>query len=225
MRVLVVEDDADLRIAVEVSLRGDGFAVDVAADLPAADEAISVNVYDCAVFDRMLPAGDAIIDVAARRRAGWHVPVLFLTARDTLADKLAGFDHGGDDYLVKPFQMAEFLARVRALCWRTGTDPAPVLRHADLEIDTGRREARRDGAPLTLTPKEYAVLTELLAAAGQPVPRARLLAAAWDELVQPNANALDVLIRQLRTKIGGTEVLRTVRGVGYLLAPETRYGS
>lgn len=218
MRVLVTEDDEDLRVAVEASLRGAGFAVDVVADLPDADEAVSVNAYDCAVFDRMLPAGDSLAYVSARRRSGWEVPVLFLTARDTVADRIAGLAWG-DDYLVKPFAMAEFLARVRSLCRRSATGAAPVLRFADLELDTGRHEARRRGILLTLTGKEFAVLHRLLATPGEPVRRADLLAAAWDELVPPATNVLDVLIAQLRGKLGEPRVIHTVRGTGYLLGP------
>ncbi|MGW3993159.1 winged helix-turn-helix domain-containing protein [Amycolatopsis sp. NPDC004772] len=218
MRVLVTEDDEDLRVAVEASLRGAGFAVDVVADLPGADEAVSVSAYDCAVFDRMLPAGDALAYVAGRRRSGWDVPVLFLTARDTVADRIAGLAWG-DDYLVKPFAMAEFLARVRSLCRRSTAGPDPVLRFAGLELDTGRHEARRDGVLLTLTGKEFAVLRRLFATPGEPVRRADLLAAAWDELVPPATNVLDVLIAQLRGKLGEPRVIHTVRGTGYLLGP------
>ncbi|MCF6421185.1 MULTISPECIES: response regulator transcription factor [Amycolatopsis] len=216
MRVLVTEDDENLRVAVEASLRGSGFAVDVAADLPAADEAVSVNSYDCTVFDRMLPAGDALRYVAGLRQRGWPVPVLFLTARDTVDDRIAGLAHG-DDYLVKPFAMAELVVRVRSLCRRGPALPAPVLRHGDVEVDTGRHEARRAGTPLTLTAKEFVVLERLVAAGGRPVPRSELIAAAWDEFVPPASNVLEVLIAGLRRKLGPPPVVRTVRGVGYLL--------
>ncbi|PXY33170.1 DNA-binding response regulator [Prauserella sp. PE36] len=215
MRVLVTEDDENLRVAVEASLRGAGFAVDAATDLPEADEALAVNAYDGAVFDRMLPSGDALRYVEHRRRAGWPVPVLFLTARDAVTDRIAGL-RWGDDYLVKPFAVAELVARVRSLCRRGATLPAPVLRAGDLELDTGRHEARRAGTLLTLTTKEFLVL-ERLVAKGGPVPRAELIAAAWDELVPPASNVLDVLIAQLRRKLGPPPVLHTVRGVGYVL--------
>lgn len=216
MRVLVAEDDENLRVALEVSLRGAGFAVDVAADLPDADEALSVNAYDGVVFDRMLPSGDSLDYLERRRRTGWAVPVLFLTARDAVTDRIAGLTWG-DDYLVKPFAMAELVARVRGLCRRGGTGPAPVLRHLDLELDTGRHEVRRGGVLLTLTGKEFAVLERLLSAAGGQVPRAELIAAAWDELVPPASNVLDVVIAQLRQKLGQPPVLHTVRGLGYVL--------
>jgi DNA-binding response OmpR family regulator len=216
VRVLVTEDDADLRLAVDASLRGAGFAVDTAADLPEVDQALSVNAYDCAVFDRILPAGDALEYVAGRRRAGWRVPVLFLTGRGSPADRVEGLSWG-DDYLGKPFAVPELVARVGNLCRRGGAGSAPVLRYAGLDLDTGRYSARRDGRPLGLTAKEFAVLERLLAARGGPVLRRDLIAAAWDELVPPASNVLDVLIAQLRRKLGDPPVVRTVRGIGYRL--------
>ena len=214
--MLVIEDDADLRLAVDAALRGAGFAVDTVADLPAADEALAVNAYDCAVFDRVLPAGDALEYVAARRRGDWHVPVLFLTGRSGPGDRIEGLAWGSD-YLGKPFAVPELVARVGSLCRRGNPGPAPVLRHAGLELDTGRYEARRADRPLALTAKEFVVLPHLMAAGGEPVPRARLIAAAWDEVVPPATNVLDVLVAQLRRKLGPPPVLHTVRGVGYLL--------
>ena len=214
--MLVTEDDENLRIAVEASLRGSGFAVDVAADLPDADEALSVNAYDCVVLDRMLPAGDSLGYVSGRRRDGWDVPVLLLTARDAVADRIEGLAWA-DDYLVKPFAMAELVLRVRSLCRRGDAGPAPILRHLDLELDPGRHEARRGGVLLTLTGKEFAVLRTLMSAGGQPVRRRDLTDAGWDEQVPPTSNVLEVLIAQLRHKLGPPPVIHTVRGVGYVL--------
>ncbi|OZM71318.1 DNA-binding response regulator [Amycolatopsis antarctica] len=218
MRVLITEDDDDLRVAVEAAVRGAGFAVDVAADIPAADEALSVNAYDCAVFDRMLPSGDSLRYVEQRRRAGWWVPVLFLTARDSVADRIAGLAYG-DDYLVKPFEVLELVSRVRSLCRRSTPEPAasPSLRWRELALDSDRQEVRRGDIALNLTAKEFAVMRVLLAAGGEPVPRAELIASAWDEFVAPASNVLDVLIAQLRRKLGAPPVLHTVRGVGYVL--------
>jgi two-component system, OmpR family, response regulator len=215
VRVLVTEDDENLRVALEAVLRGAGFAVDVAVDLPSADEALSVNSYDCVVFDRMLPAGDALHYVEQRRRDGWQVPVLFLTARDTVRDRVNGLAWG-DDYLVKPFAVAELVARVRSLCRRSETPSTPVLRWAELELDTVRHEAHRGGTLLTLTAKEFVILERLLSA-GAPVSRAELIAAAWDEFVPPASNVLDVLIAQLRRKLGPPPLVHTVRGFGYVL--------
>ncbi|AGZ43908.1 response regulator transcription factor [Actinoplanes friuliensis] len=217
MRVLVTEDDGNLRLAVDTALRGAGFAVDTAADLPAADEALAVNTYDCTVFDRLLPGGDALEYVAGRRRAGWHVPVLFLTGRSAPDDRVQGLAWG-DDYLGKPFAVPELVVRVRSLCRRGEPRAAPVLRHADLALDPGRYEVHRAGRRLTLTAKEFVVLHRLIAAQGRAVPRAELIAAAWDELVPPSTNVLDVLIAQLRRKLGRPPILQTVRGTGYLLS-------
>ena len=212
----MIEDDENLRVAVDASLREAGFAVDTAVDLPEADLALSLNAYDCAVFDRMLPAGDALGYVAARRRDGWSVPVLFLTGRDGTGDRVDGLAVG-DDYLGKPFAVAELVTRVRNLCRWAGGDSGPALRHAGLEVDPRRFEVRRDGRPLPLTRKEFLVVERLVRAGGRPVRRAELIAAAWDDLVPPASNVLDVVIAGLRRKLGRPPVLHTVRGVGYLL--------
>ncbi|WP_153035383.1 response regulator transcription factor [Amycolatopsis sp. YIM 10] len=217
MRVLVVEDDEDLRTAVAAALRGTGFAVDAAADLPAADEALYVNSYDCVVFDRKLPGGDSLDYVRSRRQSGWAVPVLFLTAMDAVSERIAGLRDGGDDYVVKPFAVPELVARVGSLCRRAGAGPPPVLRRGDLELDTGRHEVRRGGVLLTLTGKEFTVLRLLLAADGQPVRRAELIRSAWDEMADPASNVLDVVIAQLRRKLRNPPLIHTVRNVGYRL--------
>jgi DNA-binding response OmpR family regulator len=218
VRVLVIEDSDDLRFAVVAALRADGLAVDEVADLPAADEALFVTAYDCAVFDRMLPSGDSLEYVRGLRQAGRAVPVLFLTARDQVTDRVDGFAAGGDDYLVKPFAVPELVARVRSLCRRSGTVRPPVHRLGDLEIDTARRQVRRGGVLLVLTAKEFAVLEVLAAQEDQAVPRAELIEKCWDELTEPNSNVVDVLMSQLRRKLGDPAVIHTVRGVGYRLA-------
>jgi two-component system OmpR family response regulator len=216
VRLLVIEDDANLRLALDIALRGAGFAVDTAADLPEVDEALAVHTYDCAVVDRMLPAGDALDYVRSRRRTGWRVPVLFLTGRDFPSERVEGLTWG-DDYLGKPFAMPELLARVGNLCRLGPVAAGAVLRHAGVEVDTDRYQARRDGRPLTLTAKEFAVLETLTAAGGDPVTRQRLTAAAWDEIVPPASNVLDVVVAQLRRKLGDPPILHTLRGVGYHL--------
>lgn len=220
MRVLVVEDDEDLQVGVPSALRSAALAVDVVGDIAAADEALFVNSYDCVVFDRMLPDGDSIEYVRWRREDGWAVPVLFLTARDTLADRVQGFDHGGDDYLVKPFEVAELVARVLSLCRRAGTGRPPVLKYDDLEVDTGRREVRRDGVLLTLRPKEFAVLEYLIARPEQAVSRRDLLEHCWDAMADPNSNVVDAVVKDLRKKLRGPRLIQTVHGFGYRLGRE-----
>lgn len=215
MRILVIEDDDNLRVAITASLRAAGFAVDAVADLPDADEALAVNAYDCTVFDRMLPSGDALHYVRARTSAA---PVLFLTARDAVADRVAGLEYG-DDYLVKPFAIDELVARVRSLCRRVATGRPPVLRCGDLEIDGGRHEVRRAGVLITLTAKEFNVLEQLVSRQGRPVTRAELIEDAWDRMVDPASNVLDVLITQLRRKLRQPPMIHTVRGVGYRIEP------
>ncbi|MDI5974906.1 response regulator transcription factor [Amycolatopsis magusensis] len=216
MRVMVVEDDEDLRVAISAELRAAGLEVRTAADLAGAVRV--TGPLACAVYDRMLPDGDAITHVHRRRQAGWAVPVLFLTARDTLADRVDGFAHGGDDYLVKPFAPEELTARVLALCRRAGVGRPSVLRHADLEVDCARREVRRGGVLLTLSSREFAVLEYLAAHPDQAVPRADLLEHCWDAEADPMSNVVDVVIGRLRRKLRAPELIHTVRGHGYRLA-------
>ncbi|MEV0272612.1 response regulator transcription factor [Hamadaea sp. NPDC050747] len=217
-RVLVVEDDEDLRVAVVAKLTADGHRVDEAQDIASADDALHSTEFDCVVFDRMLPDGDSIGYVHTRRRQGWAVPVLFLTARDALADRVAGFEHGGDDYLVKPFSVAELGARVANLCRRTGRPS--VLRHADLELDCARREVRRAGVLVTCSDKEYAVLEYLLTRADQVVERAEVIEHCWDSGTDPMSNVVDVVVKRLRRKLHEPQLIHTVRGRGYLLGAE-----
>jgi DNA-binding response OmpR family regulator len=221
VRVMVVEDDDDLRLAVTTELGGAGFEVAQAGDIATADEVIGMRDFDCVVFDRMLPDGDAITYVHRRRQQGWAVPVLFLTARDTIADVVAGFEHGGDDYLVKPFAVAEMTARVLTLARRAGSGRPSVLRHADLELDSARRQVRRAGVLLGLTNREYAVLEFLMTRTGSAVSRTDLIEHCWDSSTDPMSNVVDVVIRRLRGKLGEPELLHTVRGRGYRIGGVT----
>jgi DNA-binding response OmpR family regulator len=218
VRVLLLEDDEDLRFAIGFALRSGGLAVDEVGDLPAADAALAVNAYDCAVFDRLLPSGDALRYLRDRRASGFAVPVLLLTALDAVHERIAGLEHA-DDYLVKPFAMAELIARVRSLCRRSPTDASPVLHCGDLTVDTGRHEVRRSGVLLTLTGKEFTVLADLVRGQGTALSRPDLVRGTWDELVEPASNVLDVVVAALRRKLGPPPMIHTVRGVGYRIDP------
>ncbi|WP_250008186.1 response regulator transcription factor [Actinoplanes sp. M2I2] len=214
-RVLVVEDDENLRLAVAAELARGGAEVWQAGSVAAADAALTAGPPDCVVFDRMLPDGDAADYVRRRRQTGWTTPVLFLTARDTVADVVAGFEHGADDYLVKPFAMTELTARVRNLARRGGAVRPAVLRHADLEVNCPRRQARRAGVLLGLTGKEFAVLEHLMSRPGQAVSRTELIEHCWDTSADPMSNVVDAVVRRLRAKLGEPELVHTVRGRGY----------
>jgi len=217
MRVLVVEDDPELGETIASGLRSVGFAVDLAARARDAAFKIDVNHYDCLVVDRGLPDGDGLAIIRGLRAAGSLVPALVLTARDAVADRVAGFAEGADDYLVKPFAFAELAARVGALC-RRAQQPRPVLtRIGDLEVDLARRRVRRGGVLLALTAKEFAVLELLAARAGQVVTRAYLIEGCWDEMAEPMSNVVDAIIAQLRRKLGKPPLITTVRGVGFVL--------
>ncbi|MDA3647191.1 response regulator transcription factor [Saccharopolyspora indica] len=217
-RVLVVEDDENMRLSVTVELTANDLAVTGVSSLAAAERALSAGSFECAVFDRMLGDEDSVDFVHLRRKAGWSVPVLFLTARDTLTDRVAGFEHGGDDYLVKPFAMAEMTARVLVLCRRAGAGRPAVLRYADLEMDCARKQVHRGGALLTLSDKEFAVLEMLLAEPEQAMSRAKLIEHCWDASTDPLSNVVDVAVKRLRRKLGEPELIHAVRGVGYRLA-------
>ena len=220
MRVMVVEDDENLRLAVTIELARAGLTVDQAGDIATADAVLTGGGFDCVVFDRMLPDGDAIHYVHRRRQEGWAVPVLFLTARDSIADLVAGFEHGGDDYLVKPFATAEMTARVLTLGRRAGSGRPSVLRHADLEVDSARRQVRRGGVLLGLTAKEFAVLEHLMSRPGRAVSRSDLIEHCWDSSTDPMSNVVDVVIKRLRGKLGEPELLHTVRGRGYRIGDQ-----
>ncbi|CAM4236169.1 response regulator transcription factor [Nocardia ninae] len=221
MRVLVVEDDEGLGNEVAAGLRSAGFAVDLAHHLADADLKISVNTYDVLIVDRGLPDGDGLHLVAVQRAAGQRVPVLMLTARDGLADRIAGFEHGADDYLVKPFAMPELAARVRALS-RRREHPAPArLVLGDIDIDLPRRRVQRAGILRSLTPKEFAVLELLATRAGSVVSRSELIECCWDEMAEPASNVVDAVIAQLRRKLGPPQVIETVRGTGFMIGSDS----
>jgi two-component system copper resistance phosphate regulon response regulator CusR len=212
----VLEDDPELGVEIAGGLRSVGFAVDLVATIADADLSVAVNGYDCLVLDRMLPDGDGLELVRELRAAGSRLPVLMLTALDTVGDRISGFTEGADDYLVKPFAFAELAARVGALCRRADQPRPAILRAGGLEMDTASKRVRRDGVLLSLGVKEFAVLELLMVRAGQVVSRTDLIEHCWDEQADPVSNVVDAVIAQLRRKLG-PPVISTVRGAGYLI--------
>ncbi|WP_266168897.1 response regulator [Dyella subtropica] len=226
MRALVVEDQAPVRNAIAKRLRASGHAVDEAADGATAESFIQSYTYDVWVLDRLLPDGDALLRLKGWRDRGVTTPALFLTAFDRVADRLSGFEVGADDYLVKPFDMEELLARLAAIARRGSVIRPSIIRIADLEVDVGRREVRRAGIALPLRNKEFVALQLLAERAGKVVSRDELIAGCWGEENQPASNAEEVIIASLRRKLGGPPLLRTVRGAGYILeAPDDKASS
>lgn len=216
MRILLVEDDALLGDGVEAGLKQAGYAVDWVRDGIAAELALRNGGHDAVVLDLGLPRKTGLDVLAQARSAGSRVPVLILTARDTVDDRIKGLDSGADDYLTKPFDLHELTARVRALIRRAHGAPAPVLRAGDIELDPAARSARHRGQPLELSAREFGLLHALLLNAGRVLTREQLGDAlyGWGEEIE--SNAIDVHIHNLRRKLA-PDAIRTVRGVGYLI--------
>jgi len=219
VRVLIIEDEPGLRDGLSVALRVTGFSVDAAADLAGGRAFAAGHRYDCVICDRMLPDGDGLGLLDDEWRRENRTPVLILTARDAIRDRVDGIERGADDYLTKPFAMSELLARVKMLCRRRESPAPAVIAVGDIEVDTARREVRRDGVVLSLTVKEFAVIELLAARAGRSVSREEITESCWDQLTEPMSNAVDVVISQLRRKLGEPSPIRTVRGFGYILEP------
>jgi two-component system, OmpR family, copper resistance phosphate regulon response regulator CusR len=223
MRILVVEDDTRLATVVARGLRKQAFAVDTAGD---ADEALffaQTNAYDLMVLDVMLPGRDGFAVCRQLRADGWAAPILMLTARDSVEDKVSGLELGADDYLTKPFDFNELIARVRALMRRRHIYRSPKLAVGDLELNTAARTASRGGREIELTTKEYAVLEYLVENAGRVIGRAELAEHVWDENYDPFSNVIDVYIRRLRQKIDdgfSPRLIRTRRGAGYVVSAD-----
>jgi DNA-binding response OmpR family regulator len=217
MRVLVAEDERALADLVADGLRRHAMAVDVAYDGAAALERACVNDYDVLVLDRDLPEvhGDDVCRALAEN--GARVRILMLTASGALHERVGGLDIGADDYLTKPFEYAELLARVRALGRRTQRSLPPVLKRDGIVVDTPRRQAFRDGRYLPLSRKEYAVLEMLMRARGSVVSAEELLERAWDENTDPFTTVVKVTISKLRAKLGEPPAIVTVTGSGYRL--------
>lgn len=221
MKVLLLEDDRALATEVERVLRRAGYAVDVTDTYDDAEVAAVSGDYACLVLDRSVPGGDGSALVAALRRSGDLTPAILITAMDALADRVTGFDLGADDYLVKPFAAVELVARVRALTRRGQVALPPVLHGAGVRLDTQRHTVHRHGTKLVLRAKEFAVLEELLRADGGVVTRTVLVERCWDERNDPASNVVDVVVGQLRKRLGAPPAVHTVRGVGYRLGDET----
>ncbi|GAA3925461.1 winged helix-turn-helix domain-containing protein [Actinoplanes auranticolor] len=221
MRVLVADDDAGLRAAISAALRAAGIDARTAADLADVDFTLASAAYDGLVLSRSLSGADALDYVARRRQAGWSVPVLFLTDRQSADDRVAALDWG-DDLLAKPLDMAELTVRVRSLARRSAVTAEPVLRMGELTMDLQRREARWGDVPLALTAEEFAVLEVLTTRQGLAVARTDLLAHAWDQPSDLTTNVLDVVIARLSRKLAGRALIETVRGAGYRLTTEAR---
>ncbi|MCF7676440.1 MAG: response regulator [Akkermansiaceae bacterium] len=220
MRILIAEDDLRSSEFLAKGLAESGFVVDTAGDGAAAWNRIREASHDLIILDVMMPGMDGWAVLAKLRAAGIETPVLFLTARDTVADRVKGLDLGADDYLVKPFAWPEFLARVRTLLRRrAGAGPEP-LQVADLELDPVLMKARRGGRPLDLTTKEFQMLALLVRHQGNTISRDMLSSQFWEMRFMVDSNAIDVALGRLRRKVDGSsanKLIHTVRGAGYCL--------
>lgn len=220
MRLLLVEDDARIARFVAKGLREQAYAVDVTGTGEEALYQAAVNTYDLVILDVMIPAPDGFAVCRELRKTGQRMPILMLTARDAVEDRIAGLDHGADDYLTKPFEFRELLARLRALLRRSGELRPEKIAVADLVLDTGAQTAKRAGRQIILTAKEYALLEYLARNAGRVVRRAEIAEHVWDETFDPFSNLIEVYINRLRRKIDANSakpLVHTRRGVGYVL--------
>ncbi len=220
MRVLLIEDDRKAAKLLAKGFQEEGFVVDVAPTGEAGEEQAAVNEYDVIVLDWLLPGKDGIAVCQALRARDLSTPILMLTARGSLADRINGLTAGADDYLAKPFAFGELLARIRALLRRSRLARPAVLRVTDLTLDPASRRVTRGAARVWLTSKEYTILEVLMQNAGETVSRTRLVERVWDEASEVLDNLVDVHVSHLRKKIdrvGGPALIHTVRGFGYRL--------
>ncbi len=221
MRILVIEDDAKIASFITKGLAQSGFAVDHAADGEQGLFLATSEPYDAAVVDLMLPKRDGLSIITEMRKAGIETPVIILSARHSVEDRIRGLQTGSDDYLVKPFTFAELLARVQALIRRASRAAEPSrLTVGDLTIDLITRETVRSGRAVELQPREFSLLEYLMRHAGQVVSKTMILEHIWDYHFDPQTNVVDVLVCRLRNKIDrdyGTKLIHTIRGVGYVI--------
>ncbi len=225
MRILVVEDEHKLAGVLKRGLTEQGYAVDIAYDGEVGLALAQAEAYDLIVLDVMLPKLDGLVVCRRLRSDRRNVPVIMLTARDAVDDRVAGLDSGADDYLVKPFAFRELLARVRALLRREDIAKDPVLRVGDLEVDTVRHEVRRAGRPVELTSKEYAILEYFVRHPNHVLTRTQIAEHVWDYDFVYMSNVVDVYVRYLRRKLDDDHeprLLHTIRGTGYQLRAPTK---
>jgi two-component system OmpR family response regulator len=220
MRVLVVEDEVKMAGLLKRGLEEEGYAVDVAGTGSDAIWLGTENPYDAIVLDVMLPDQDGFEVCRQLRAGGRWAPVLMLTARDAVPDRVTGLDAGADDYLTKPFSFTELFARVRALVRRGAAERPAVLQAGDLALDPATRKVTRDGTPIDLTSKEFALLEYFLRHPGEALTRSRIIEHVWDFAYDGDSNVVDVYVRYLREKVDrpfGRDTIETVRGTGYRL--------
>ncbi len=220
LRILVIEDEKKTATFLARGLREAGFDVDVAPDGETGLEQARATKFDLLIVDIMLPHKDGWDVVAELRRDEVRTPILFLTARDSVRDRVKGLELGADDYLVKPFAFSELLARVRSVLRRGPQQHPEHLRIQDLEIDVERHKATRSGVPLNLTPKEFLLLAHLVRSTGAVVSRDEIAEHVWDVGFTTSTNVVDVVVRRLRAKVDDpfkTKLIHTIRGVGYVL--------
>jgi two-component system, OmpR family, copper resistance phosphate regulon response regulator CusR len=220
MRVLLVEDDSRIARFVAKGLREQSYAVDVSANGGDALYQGEINSYDIMILDVMIPDKDGFEVCRELRKAGKRMPILMLTAKDAVEDRIRGLDHGADDYLTKPFEFRELLARMRALLRRSGELRPPQIKVGDLVLDTAAQSVSRRGRQIPMTAKEYALVEFLARNAGRVVGRAEIAEHVWDEAFDPFSNLIEVYVNRLRRKIDAGEakpLLHTRRGAGYLL--------
>jgi len=223
MKILVVEDEQRVAQFIQKGLKEEGHAVDCAYDGEEGGFLAEVNEYDLIILDLMLPKKNGLTVCSEIRERGVSTPVLMLTARDAVQDKVRGLDAGADDYLTKPFVFDELLARVRALLRRGSDSKAPILKIVDLELDPMSRRVTRDGKPIRLTTKEYALLEYMMRNPDRVLSRTRIGEHVWDMNFDPESNVIDVYVSHLRNKVDkGFKValIHTLRGQGYMLTED-----